>query len=125
MSVIQVFQSVNTFLGFFSKLANNTDYSSRGQFAVVKKCVEKSTGAEYAAKIIRKKRVARGVAAADIAREAGLLARLKHPNIVSLYKVIDTGNTVVLLLELISGGELFHWIPSNEAEAAHVVSKPW
>lgn len=56
-----------------------------------------------------------------LAREAGLLARLKHPNIVSLYKVIDTGTTVVLLLELITGGELFHWTPSSEMEAAHVV----
>lgn len=57
-----------------------------------------------------------------VAREAGLLAQLRHPNIVSLYRVIDTGTTVVLLLELITGGELFHWMPSNEAEAAHVVS---
>lgn len=51
------------------------------------------------------------------------MARLRHPNIVSLYKVIDTGTTVVLLLELITGGELFHWTPSGEAEAAHVVRK--
>lgn len=93
----------------------------KGQFAVVRKCVEIKSGAVYAAKIMRKRRVARGVAAADIAREAGLLARLRHPNIVSLHKVIDTGKTVVLLLELISGGELFHWSPPNESEAAHVV----
>ncbi|XP_034940633.1 death-associated protein kinase 1-like isoform X2 [Chelonus insularis] len=93
----------------------------KGQFAVVKKCVELKTGAVYAAKIMRKRRVARGVAAADIAREAGLLAQLRHPNIVSLHKVIDTGKTVVLLLELITDGELFHWTPSSEVEAAHVV----
>ncbi|KAL6441318.1 hypothetical protein ACFW04_003520 [Cataglyphis niger] len=93
----------------------------KGQFAIVRKCKEIKTGALYAAKIMRKRRVARGVAAADIAREAGLLARLRHPNIVSLYKVIDTGTTVVLLLELITGGELFHWAPSGEIEAAHVV----
>ncbi|XP_077277616.1 death-associated protein kinase 1 isoform X5 [Temnothorax americanus] len=93
----------------------------KGQFAIVRKCQEIKTGALYAAKIMRKRRVARGVAAADIAREAGLLARLRHSNIVSLYKVIDTGTTVVLLLELITGGELFHWTPSGEAEAAHVV----
>ncbi|KAG7203548.1 hypothetical protein KM043_013598 [Ampulex compressa] len=93
----------------------------KGQFAVVRKCVEVKTGALYAAKIMRKRRVARGVAAADIAREAGLLARLRHPNIVSLHKVVDTGTTVVLLLELISGGELFHWTPSGEVEAAYVV----
>ncbi|KYN06301.1 Death-associated protein kinase 3, partial [Cyphomyrmex costatus] len=93
----------------------------KGQFAIVRKCQEIKTGALYAAKIMRKRRVARGVAAADIAREAGLLARLRHPNIVSLHKVIDTGTTVVLLLELITGGELFHWTPSSETEAAHVV----
>lgn len=58
----------------------------------------------------------------SLAREAGLLARLRHPNIVSLYKVIDTGTTVVLLLELITGGELFHWTPTGEVEAAHVVN---
>ncbi|XP_008543505.1 death-associated protein kinase 1 [Microplitis demolitor] len=93
----------------------------KGQFAVVKKCLELKTGSVYAAKIMRKRRVARGVAAADIAREAGLLAQLRHPNIVSLHKVIDTGKTVVLILELISDGELFHWTPSSENEAAHVV----
>ena len=40
--------------------------SLRGQFAVVKKCVEIKSGKMYAAKIMKKKRVTRGVAAADI-----------------------------------------------------------
>lgn len=38
----------------------------RGQFAIVRKCKEMKTGILYAAKIMRKRRVARGVAAADI-----------------------------------------------------------
>lgn len=38
----------------------------RGQFAIVRKCQEIKTRALYAAKIMRKRRVARGVAAADI-----------------------------------------------------------
>lgn len=40
----------------------------RGQFAIVRKCMEIKTGELYAAKIMRKRRVARGVAAEDIGR---------------------------------------------------------
>lgn len=40
----------------------------RGQFAIVRKCMEMKTGEFYAAKIMRKRRVARGVAAEDIGR---------------------------------------------------------
>ena len=45
------------------------------QFAIVRKCMEVKTGKFYAAKIMRKRKVARSVTAEDIAREAGLLAR--------------------------------------------------
>lgn len=47
----------------------------RGQFAVVRKCVDQKSGAEYAAKIMRKRRVARGVAAADIGKKLFLNLR--------------------------------------------------
>ena len=42
--------------------------SFRGQFAVVRKCVEQKSGCVYAAKIMRKRRVVRGVGAADIGK---------------------------------------------------------
>jgi len=50
----------------FNDFCNFVKY--RGQFAIVRKCQEIKTGALYAAKIMRKRRVARGVAAADIGR---------------------------------------------------------
>lgn len=58
------------------------------------------TADQYAAKFIRKKRVCRGVPIEDIEREIGTLKKLEHPNIIRLHEVFDTGQTVVLLLEL-------------------------
>lgn len=45
----------------------------RGQFAIVRKCMEINTGSLYAAKIMRKRRVARGVAAADIGKYCNIV----------------------------------------------------
>lgn len=50
------------------KLQINIFIIYRGQFAIVRKCMEIKTGEFYAAKIMRKRRVARGVAAEDIGR---------------------------------------------------------
>ncbi|XP_071518371.1 death-associated protein kinase 1-like [Panulirus ornatus] len=89
-----------------------------GQFAVVRRCVENATRAEYAAKYIRKRRVAtsrRGLPLESIAREVRVLQRLdKHENIISLHQVFDNGQHVILVLELVRGGELFEHISERE-----------
>ncbi|KAK7082619.1 hypothetical protein SK128_004413 [Halocaridina rubra] len=89
-----------------------------GQFAVVRRCIEKSSRAEYAAKYIRKRRVAtsrRGVPLEAIAREVHVLQTLdKHQNIISLHQVFDNGQHVILVLELVRGGELFEHISERE-----------
>ncbi|RZF45516.1 hypothetical protein LSTR_LSTR005718 [Laodelphax striatellus] len=97
----------------------------KGHFATVKRCVRRSDGATFAAKLLRKRRVCRGVAVEDIRREALALSRLKHPNIITLHDVYDTGQSVVLLLELVTGGELFHYVGDEghleERRAVHIV----
>ncbi|GLH12279.1 Calcium/calmodulin-dependent protein kinase type II alpha chain [Gryllus bimaculatus] len=97
----------------------------KGQFAVVRRCVEKSTGNQFAAKFMRKRRVCRGVSSEDIEREVKLLLQLKHKNIVSLHQVFESRQEVVLVLELIEGGELFHYVSKrdrlDENEAAHFI----
>nr|XP_045596116.1 death-associated protein kinase 1-like isoform X2 [Procambarus clarkii] len=89
-----------------------------GQFAVVRRCVEKATRAEYAAKYIRKRRVAssrRGLPLECIAREVRVLQKLdNHQNIISLHQVFDNGQHVILVLELVRGGELFEHISERE-----------
>lgn len=66
----------------------------------MKRCVNKKTGADLAGKFIRKKRVCRGVPIEDIEREIQTLSCLKHPGIIKLHEVYDTGQAMVLLLEL-------------------------
>lgn len=89
-----------------------------GQFAIVKQCREKSTGLEFAAKFIKKRQSmasSRGVRREDIEREVDILQQIQHPNIVTLHDVYENRTDVVLILELVSGGELFDFLAQKES----------
>uniref|UniRef100_A0A8B9SWS9 Calcium/calmodulin-dependent protein kinase type IV n=1 Tax=Anas platyrhynchos TaxID=8839 RepID=A0A8B9SWS9_ANAPL len=95
-----------------------------GRFAtsVVYSCEEKGTGAPYAAKILKKtidKKIVR--------TEIGVLLRLSHPNIIKLKEIFETPSEIALVLELVTGGELFDRIVErgfySERDAAHVVKQ--
>ncbi|OQV18652.1 Death-associated protein kinase 1 [Hypsibius exemplaris] len=88
-----------------------------GHFAVVRQCVEKSTGQAFAAKFIRKRRQKfsrRGAPIEDIDNEISLLLCLKHEHIITLHEVFEDDNHVILVLELVSGGELFHYLSERD-----------
>lgn len=89
-----------------------------GQFAIVKRCRERSTGQEYAAKFIKKRQCRgsrRGVRREEIEREVSVLQQIQHPNIVTLRDVYENRSDVVLILELVSGGELFDFLAQKES----------
>uniref|UniRef100_A0A9J7XSP5 non-specific serine/threonine protein kinase n=1 Tax=Cyprinus carpio carpio TaxID=630221 RepID=A0A9J7XSP5_CYPCA len=89
-----------------------------GQFAIVKRCKEKSTGVEYAAKFIKKRQSRasrRGVRREEIEREVDILQELQHPNIITLHDVYENRTDMVLILELVSGGELFDFLAQKES----------
>nr|XP_020474958.1 death-associated protein kinase 2 [Monopterus albus] len=89
-----------------------------GQFAVVRRCIEKSTGTEFAAKFIKKRQSRasrRGVRREEIEREVSILQELQHPNIVALHDVYENRTDMVLILELVSGGELFDFLAQKES----------
>uniref|UniRef100_A0A8D2PLC6 non-specific serine/threonine protein kinase n=1 Tax=Zosterops lateralis melanops TaxID=1220523 RepID=A0A8D2PLC6_ZOSLA len=91
---------------------------SAGQFAVVKKCREKSTGQQFAAKFIKKRRTKssrRGVSREDIEREVGILKEIRHPNVITLHDVYENKTDVILILELVAGGELFDFLAEKES----------
>ncbi|CAJ1065092.1 serine/threonine-protein kinase DCLK1-like isoform X1 [Xyrichtys novacula] len=82
-----------------------------GNFAVVRECVERSTGREYALKIINKDKC-KGKEHM-IQSEVSILRRVKHPNVVLLIEEMDTHGDLFLVMELVKGGDLFDAITSS------------
>lgn len=82
----------------------------KGAFASVRLVVHIETGVNYAVKIIEKKKFAlnhgsrRGDALKD---EVRILKQLDHPNIIKLYDVFESDDFLYLILELVTGGDLF------------------
>ncbi|XP_066587244.1 serine/threonine-protein kinase GD17699 isoform X2 [Prorops nasuta] len=94
-----------------------------GNFAVVRHCIHKSTGAEYAMKIIDKyKCEGKGTM---LASEVAILRQVCHPNIISLITEQETSDQLYLVMELVKGGDLFDAIAAatkfTEAEAAVMI----
>uniref|UniRef100_A0A3Q3L9E4 Serine/threonine-protein kinase DCLK2 n=1 Tax=Mastacembelus armatus TaxID=205130 RepID=A0A3Q3L9E4_9TELE len=82
-----------------------------GNFAVVKECVERSTGQEFALKIIDKARCSGKEHL--IENEVAVLRRVRHPSIIQLIEVDETPTQLFLVMELVKGGDLFDAITSS------------
>ncbi|XP_046901884.1 serine/threonine-protein kinase DCLK2 isoform X1 [Hypomesus transpacificus] len=82
-----------------------------GNFAVVKECVERASGKEFALKIIDKTKCSGKEHL--IENEVAVLRRVKHPNIIMLIEELDTTSELFLVMELVKGGDLFDAITSS------------
>ena len=99
-----------------------------GNFAVVKKATKtdknKKEGIpqEVAIKIIDKSKVED---MGDIEREIEIMNMIEHKNVVNLYELYDEPKKMNLVMELVTGGELFDRIVSkgsySEKDAAEVI----
>ncbi|NXH64307.1 DAPK2 kinase, partial [Rhabdornis inornatus] len=88
-----------------------------GHFGVVRLCRERSTGTFYAAKFVKTQRCwgsRLGLERTQVEREVTILRQLNHPNIMQLHDLFTSRAEVVLVLELMSGGELFDFIAEKE-----------
>eukprot|EP00092_Neocalanus_flemingeri_P071537 GFUD01087952.1.p1 GENE.GFUD01087952.1~~GFUD01087952.1.p1 ORF type:complete len:547 (+),score=83.02 GFUD01087952.1:385-2025(+) len=98
----------------------------KGAFSVVKRCVQRHTGLEFAAKIINTKKLS----ARDfqkLEREARICRKMQHPNIVRLHDNIQEESFHFLVFDLVTGGELFEDIVArefySEADASHCIQQ--
>ncbi|KAM7390841.1 hypothetical protein PAMA_008841 [Pampus argenteus] len=90
----------------------------RGKFAVVRKCVEKSTGHEYAAKFMRKRRKGQDCRMEIIHEIAVLEMATASPRVVNLHQVYEMASEMVLVLEFAAGGEIFNQCVSDREDEA-------
>jgi len=94
----------------------------KGAFSVVREGVSKSTGHKVAIKSIRTKFIKTKL----VLREIEIMKRVgDHPNILKLYEVYESKNFLFLVLELVTGGELFDQIVArgeySEKDASNIV----
>lgn len=76
-----------------------------GNFAVVRICKDKTTGKDYALKVIDKAKC-KGKEH-YVEAEVRVMRKLCHPRIVSLIEEQDSPEWLFLIMELVSGGDLF------------------
>ena len=88
-----------------------------GQFAKVFLCTSRQTGKKYACKSVQKKRFmyTQPKFEQNTKKEISILQRIKHPNIVQVVDVFDTANELNLIMERMSGGELFDYIIDSDS----------
>jgi len=96
----------------------------RGAFSVVKEGIRKASGKRYAVKCISKKLIDKKELQL-LEREIDIMKKLQHPNIIQLMEVVDSPDTLYLVLEFASGGELFDAIVNkgsySEVDAAKII----
>lgn len=79
----------------------------------VKKGIHKLTGLPVAIKILEKERIADLADVARVKREIHILTRVRHPNVIRLFEVIDSPRHIFLIMEFVPGGELFDYIVAH------------
>ncbi|CEP02939.1 hypothetical protein PBRA_002906 [Plasmodiophora brassicae] len=92
-----------------------------GSFSKVKMAVHEPTNKKVAIKILNRKKLNTMDMGQKVRREINILRLFMHAHIIRLYEVIDTPTDIFVVMEYVSGGELFDYIVSRgrlgEAEA--------
>jgi calcium/calmodulin-dependent protein kinase I len=96
----------------------------KGSFATVKRAVRKSDGKQFAVKIIKKNKL-NAEELLVVHDEVEIMHRINHVNCVQLYEMFETNKKLYMVMELLTGGELFDRIVMkgsySELEASQLI----
>jgi 5'-AMP-activated protein kinase, catalytic alpha subunit len=84
-----------------------------GSFGKVKKARHQLTNHTVAIKILNRNKIKSLDVVGKIRREIQNLKLFRHPHIIKLYQVINTPSDIFMVMEFVSGGELFDHIVKN------------
>lgn len=90
----------------------DTKILGEGTYGVARKATEKSTGALRAVKSIKRTKIRNY---SRFLNEINALKTLDHPNVVKLFEVFQDDENIHLVMEYLSGGELFEYILKKDS----------
>lgn len=97
-------------LGDFEKKFQLGNILGSGQFASVYLCIEKENGTQWAAKIIDKKKFSLSISTDRpnaLLGEVEILRKINNLGCISIKETFEDEERLILILELVTGGELF------------------
>ncbi|XP_055900406.1 myosin light chain kinase 3-like isoform X2 [Biomphalaria glabrata] len=83
----------------------------KGKFGEVKRCRERRTGRQLAAKFIE---VNGPQDRLDVLNEVEIMKHLQHPRLLQLYDAFENRENFCLVMELVNGGELFERVINDD-----------
>ncbi|EFJ30501.1 hypothetical protein SELMODRAFT_267186 [Selaginella moellendorffii] len=78
-----------------------------GTFAKVKFAQNTETGESVAMKVLNKETILKHKMVDQIKREISIMKLVRHPNVVRLHEVLASRTKIYIILEFVTGGELF------------------
>eukprot|EP01060_Flectonema_neradi_P020013 TRINITY_DN27529_c0_g1_i1.p1 TRINITY_DN27529_c0_g1~~TRINITY_DN27529_c0_g1_i1.p1 ORF type:complete len:307 (+),score=60.66 TRINITY_DN27529_c0_g1_i1:37-957(+) len=78
-----------------------------GTFSKVKEGCDVENGTKYAVKIVDKQLLTKGHMEQQLKREIAIMKLLDHRNVLKMVDVLQTGKNIYLILDLLTGGDLF------------------
>ena len=125
------FEDKENLLKFAKKCEENTNYLKienlfeikdkigQGHFGVVKTCIEKATGKEFAVKIMNKKHM-KYKEFQLVIQERNYMSLIKHPNIVSLIKDFEDETYLYFVMEYFKGGDLSKYLSNVKKDGKNL-----
>jgi tRNA A-37 threonylcarbamoyl transferase component Bud32 len=96
----------------FALSYSSLESAGHGAYGQVYKAINKETGLISAYKVISKGQITRTMELA-VRKEIAALRCLKHPNVLSLYRVEETKAEIVLVTEYLGEGSLLEWLQAR------------
>jgi len=107
------FDCLTVMVSVFGQLYDLKEELGKGAFSVVKRCVHRKNGENYAVKVISTAKLTKRDFD-KLEREARICQRLRHENIVRMHETCADDSNHYLIFDLITGGELFEDIVARE-----------
>eukprot|EP01128_Nolandella_sp_AFSM9_P009162 TRINITY_DN5793_c0_g1_i1.p1 TRINITY_DN5793_c0_g1~~TRINITY_DN5793_c0_g1_i1.p1 ORF type:complete len:640 (-),score=131.81 TRINITY_DN5793_c0_g1_i1:53-1879(-) len=86
-----------------------------GGMATVKLAIDPKSGRKVAVKIVDKAKLANPREQVSMAREITIMKLLRHENVLRLYDIYETPETILMVLDYYPGGDLYHLITQDGA----------